>query len=339
MLDLSSPVSTRRPSRTDIGAASLFLLSMLMLACPAFAESPVRIAVLKFGTASWELQTVRRHGFDRAAGIRLEVIELAGKQATMVALQGGEVDMALNDWLWVSRQRAAGRDLRFIGYSSAAGALVVPATSPIHALRDLAGKRVGIAGGPLDKNWLLLRALSLHQGGPDLAESVEPVYGAPPLLNRQLEEGRLDAVINFWPHVARLRAKGMRVLIQAREVARELGLDAELPLIGYVFADRWARAQPELVDRFQTAIGKARRLLATSDAEWDALRPLMAAPDQATFEALRDGFRAGIPEPMTRERLSSAERLANLLGEIGGEHAVLSGGGLSPGTFWGIDDD
>jgi NitT/TauT family transport system substrate-binding protein len=291
---------------------------------------------LKFGTVSWELQTAHQHGFDREVGIDLQIIELAGKQATMVALQGGEADMAVTDWLWVSRQRASGRNFSFIPYSNAAGSLVVPDASPIRSLHDLRGKRVGIAGGALDKNWLLFRALAIKGGDRDLAATVTPVFGAPPLLNQQLQQGRVDALINFWPYVARLRAKGMRVVMDARDAAAQLGLDPRLPLIGYVFDTDWGNSHPGLIAAFLIALNKARGLLAESDAEWERLRPLMGAKDQATFEALRDGFRRGIPQPVDAATLQAAAHLAALLADVGGEALTGPAKGLSPGTFWGI---
>lgn len=315
----------------------LCLIALLtLMASLARADVPLRIAVLKFGTVSWELETVHQHGFDREVGIDLQTIELAGKQATMVALQGGEADMAVTDWLWVSRQRASGRNFSFIPYSNAAGSLVVPAGSPIHSLHDLRGKRVGIAGGPLDKNWLLFRALAIKGGEHDLADTVTPVFGAPPLLNQQLQQGRVDAVINFWPYVARLRAKGMRVVMDARDAAAQLDLDPGLPLIGYVFDADWGNSHPDLITAFQSALNKARALLAESDAEWEHLRPLMGARDQATFEALRDGFRRGIPQPVDTATLQAAARLAALLADVGGESLTGPAKGLSPGTFWGV---
>lgn len=60
------------------------------------------MGVLKFGTVSWELDTIKHHGLDAAEGIDLQVVELASNQATQVALQGGAVDMIVSDWLWVS---------------------------------------------------------------------------------------------------------------------------------------------------------------------------------------------------------------------------------------------
>ena len=87
----------------------------------------------------------------------------ASNDAADVALMGEAVDGIVEDWLWVSRQRAEGVPLTFIPYSSSVGALMVPADGSIDSLADLEGKRLGIAGGPLDKSWLLIQALAKEQ--------------------------------------------------------------------------------------------------------------------------------------------------------------------------------
>jgi len=303
------------------------------------ADQKVRVAVLKFGTVSWELDTVRHHGLDRAEDIDLQVVELAGTQATMVALQSADVDMAVSDWLWVSRQRAQGNPFTFIPYSTAVGSLVVPAASPIESLEQLSGKRVGIAGGPLDKNWLLFRALSLQQGRADLADRVEPVFGAPPLLNEQLLQGRLDCVINYWPYVARLEAAGMRSLLSARDAARQLGVTSDVPMVGYVFDERWASENREALQGFVRAVKRARARLAESDEEWDRLRPQMQAKDDQAFLALREGFRAGIPGRWGEAEQADAARLYDVLARLGGRTLVGDADKLSVGTFWSGTSD
>ena len=78
-------------------------------AASALAESPVlRASVLKFGTVSWELDTIKHHGLDAANGFELHVNGVANGSAAKVAFQGGETDVIVSDWLWVARQRAAG---------------------------------------------------------------------------------------------------------------------------------------------------------------------------------------------------------------------------------------
>src|SRR6516162_9403102 len=118
----------------------------------------IRVGVLRFGTVSWEIDVIRQHGLDTAAGIAVESVELAAAPAAQVALQAGQVDAIVVDWLWVARQRAAGADWTLVPFSDAVGALIVPQASPIRDVPDLAGRALGIAGSPLDKSWLILRA-------------------------------------------------------------------------------------------------------------------------------------------------------------------------------------
>lgn len=300
----------------------------------AAAADKVRIAVLKFGTVSWGLDVIQRHGLDHAAGFDLEVQEFASNQATLVALQAGETDIAVSDWIWVARQRQQGKPFAFAPYSTATGALMAPADAGIESLADLQGRRLGIAGGPLDKSWLLLRALSLKTLGKDLATEAEPVYAAPPLLNEQIQQGRLDAALNYWHFAARLEAAGLTKVLEVADVRKGLGIDSDVPMIGYVFDESWADGQRDTLLAFFRAVDKAQALLSESDEEWEAVRPRMGAPDQATFEALREGYRAGIPRHWGKAERDDAGRLFGVLREIGGSRLVGDADRLPEGTFW-----
>src|SRR5262245_46912318 len=113
--------------RMTMVAAGFWLgLSALIFAGAEAQAGTVKIGVLKFGTVSWELDVIKQHGLDKAAGIDLSIVELANNQATVVALQAGEVDMIVTDWLWVTRQRAEGTRFTFVPYSTSVGSLVVP---------------------------------------------------------------------------------------------------------------------------------------------------------------------------------------------------------------------
>lgn len=302
-------------------------------ASPAHGAA-IKIAVLKFGTVNWELDTVTRHGLDRAQGVEIEILPLAGKNATAVALQAGAADMIVTDWVWVSRQRAEGADFTFVPYSTALGALMAPADSGIASLADLAGRRLGIAGGPVDKSWLLLRALAAKQGAPDLEQTAVKVFGAPPLLNQQMLSGGIDAVINFWHYCARLEARGFKRVAGLDAVLRELGITAEIPMIGYVFDQAWAAGQEADVTAFFAAVREARKLLQQSDQAWESLRPLMRADDQASFLALRDGYRAGVPRRWGAAERQDAAKLFAILAGLGGEKLVGRSSSLQEGTFW-----
>lgn len=305
---------------------------------PADAANKVKIGVLKFGTVSWLLDTIHANGLDKAEGIELDIVPLASTQATTVGLQGRSVDVIATDWLWVSRERSEGGDFTFSPFTTALGAIMVPANSPIKTLGDLKGKKLGVAGGPLDKSWLLLVAYALRTANLDLRTETRQEFGAPPLLNERAKQGEIDAVLNFWPYAARLEAEGFTQLIGVEDVVRELGARGEVAMVGFVFSEAWAKENLEAVQAFLRAAAKADDLLATSDEEWDRLKPLMGENDpnfnEATFEALKRRYREGIPERSNAENETDAKVLYQFLRTLGGAKLVGRGTELAPGTFW-----
>ena len=321
-------------SRRAVLASGVAALGLSAARVSAASQNTVRIGTLKFGTVSWELETIRAKGFDRDAGITLEIVDFAGNQATQIALQAGSVDMIVSDWLWVARRRSEGEPVSFLPYSSSVGALVVPAASPIADIPDLAGKRIGVAGTRIDKSWLLLQALARRRHNLDLERAAEVVYGGPPLLNQQIEAGRLDVVLNYWHFAARLEAKGMRQLMGVNDIMRGLGLAGEIPALGYTFRESWGRENTATLNGFVTASRAAKELLRTSDAAWNDLRPLMQVEDDATFQRLRDRYREGIPQRWGDLERSEAAKLYAILAETGGRELVGEANTLDPATFW-----
>jgi len=324
--------------RSRLLALLIFALAGVAVAHAAEPATKLKIAVLKFGTVSWALDTIQANGLDKAEGIELDIVPLASTQATTVGLQAGSVDIIATDWLWVSRERTNGADFTFVPFTTALGAIMVPPNSPIKTLADLKGKTLGIAGGPLDKSWLLIVAYALRTANIDLRTDTTQEFGAPPLLNERAKQGEIDAVLNFWPYAARLEAEGFTELIGLEDVVRELGAKGEVSMVGYVFSDRWADKNLKAIQGFIRAAAQANELLATSNEEWDRLKPVMSQNDpsftEATFEALRRRYREGIPERSAASDEADAKVLYQFLRELGGKKLVGSGTELAPGTFW-----
>jgi len=314
----------------------VLLLSLVLavaVAQPA-AAGVVKIGVLKFGTVSWELDTIKSHQLDKAEGLDLQAVELANTNAVSVALLAGGADVIVTDWLWVTRQRADGAHFTFAPYSTSIGGLMLPPGSPVNSLSDLKGRKLGIAGGAVDKSWLLIRALATQRHNLDLDSAVDKVFGAPPLLNEEIQAGRLDAVLNAWNFTAPLRAQGYRELVRVEDAARELGAQSRVPFLGYVFDENWAAAHKDDVLAMIRVSRKAKQMLIDSDAEWNRLRPLMRAPDDATFVALRDEFRRGVPLHWGDAERADAGKLFAVLAKLGGADLVGKSSQLQPGTFW-----
>ncbi len=320
------------PVHLGLSGAGLAVWSMFAGAAFASDQPVLRAAVLKIGTVNWELDTIKRNGFDAESGFELIVRPFADNGATRVALEGGEADVAVADWIWVARQRAAGKDYVFIPYSKAVGGLVVPKDSPARNLADLKGQKIGIAGGPVDKSWLILQAYARKEYGFDLAAETEQVFGAPPLIFKTALQGETAGAINFWHFLAKMKASGMRELVSVETAATSLGLDPDIPLLGYVLKESYLQENPAIAIAFYKASRKAKDLLANDDAAWEPLRPRMSAKTDAQFETLRRDFRAGIPAPGNVSE-DGAATFFLLMARLGGEKLVGKARELPAGLF------
>ena len=324
-------------------SAALFSVQFILLPQNVWAGnggntirvSTIRVSVLKFGTVNWLFDVIRHHGLDRKYGFKLKVQQLAGAQASKVALAGGSADVIVTDWPWVSRQRSAGFDYSFSPYSSASGALMVRAGVSFKELSDLRGKKIGIAGGPLDKSWLFLNAFGQKRFGFDLKASTEQVFGAPPLLNHLAEKGEVDAILNYWHYSARLEAKGFTRMIEISDVQKNLtNFEDGAAIIGFTFREAWGIKNEDTLNGFLSAVDAAQEIMLDSDEEWERLEPLMQVDNEAVALTLRQRYREGVPELDASAQLRASRVLFGVLRKYGGEALVGPNNGLAPGTFW-----
>jgi NitT/TauT family transport system substrate-binding protein len=304
-----------------------------LIATPANAADTIRLAIQKTGTVAWELAVIRAHGLDRRAGIEIAVLELATPEAGKIALRGGSADVIVSDWLWVSRERHLGAKLVFYPYSSAVGAVMVPAASPMKSLADLKGKSLAVAGGPLDKSWLLLQG-ALKQDGIDLKTQASINYGAPALLAEKTLRGEFDATLNYWNFSAALEARGMRRLASVEDILPKLGVNGRPAMIGYVFDENWAAKNRNAVERFLDATRTAKDILASSEVEWQRIAPLIGAADATALKTYRDRYREGIPRRPIADEEADARTLYRVLARLGGAELVGPADDLASGTFY-----
>lgn len=317
--------------------APLFAAGMI-LACsaPAIAETETLVVgVQESGTVQWEIETIKALGLDADHGLELEIRPLADSRAGQIALQAGAVDVILSDFVWVSIQRSTGYDVTMVPHSLAVGGLMVPAGSDMGSVADLKDRTIGVAGGPVDKSWVILQAYYNSVTGRALADEVQANYGAPPLINELLGNGGVDAALNFWQWNARSKVAGAVELLSVADMLEALGVTEQPPLLGWTFTDETAETHQGAITAFLDASFAAKQILLTDDAAWTRLRGLMGAEaDDALFTQLRDDYRAGIVAGYDPEAMGSAEQAFALMAQFGGSDLVGEADTLAPGTFW-----
>jgi len=304
-----------------------------LLPSGAVAADRIRVVAQRTGSLAWELDVIKAHGLDKKANLDIETLELASTEAGKIALKGGSADIIVSDWTWVARERALGDSLVYYPYLSTLGAVMAPAQSPIKDIGDLKGRKLAVAGGPIDKSWLLLRALGLRSG-LDLKTQATLVYGAPPLLSQKALQGETDATLTFWNFCADLEAKGQKPAIPMDDVLRRLGAKGPVALLGYVFDSAWAARNRSALDRFLEASREAKDILAASDAEWQRLAPRIGESDPRALAILRQRYSEGIPRRPIADEAADAQGLYHILADIGGADLVGPGLELDAGSFY-----
>ena len=214
------------------------------------------------------------------------------------------------------------------------GGIIVKHDSEIIDLNTLKNKKLGIAGSSIDKSWLLFRAYSKKKMAVDPINFLKPTYAAPPLLNEFIERNEIDAVLNYWHYNARLKSKGYRELISVENILKDLGIKTKIPAFGWVFSEKFGKENKNLINNFLKASKEAKRIMLSSDNEWERIFPLTKANDRTTLINLRDAYRNGIPLSFGNNEIEETKKVFKILAEYGGRNLVGKKNEISPGIFW-----
>lgn len=314
----------------------LTLLGGLMLGTlPLAAAETVSVGVQATGTVKWELAAMSALGLDAANGVALEVRDLADSRAGQIALQAGEVDVILSDFVWVSVQRHEGAAFTMVPHSLTVGGLMVDPASGIAALPDLRGKTIAVSGSPVDKSFVILSAAYGKSTGRNLAEDATLRFGAPPLINEILASGQAQAALNLWNWNARAKLGGKTELTTIPALLSELGVAGTPPLLGWTFLEPTNPEKTAALVAFLDASFATKSVLLDDDAIWDSIRPVMnVGDDDALFARLRDDYRAGIVTRYSDADIELARQAFAVMAQYGGSDVVGPAGKLADGTFW-----
>ena len=200
----------------SIGGAAAAMLP------PVHAQGPVkdiRIGYQKTGVLVVARQQAVLEKQFAGRQVAIKWVEFTSGPPMMEAMSTGSIDFgAVGDSPPVFAQ-AAGANIVYVAGSPITNGqgILVPANSPIRAIGDLRGKRIGFGKGTSAHNLLIA---TLEKAGLTYAD-ITPVYLSPPDAVPAFANGSIDAWAIWDPYLAigEKRQNG-RILINAHEVAR-----------------------------------------------------------------------------------------------------------------------
>jgi NitT/TauT family transport system substrate-binding protein len=303
----------------------------------AAAQEPLQLtlALQATGTAKWEIAAIEALDLARKHNVELTIKDVADSVAGQIALQAGQADVILSDFVWVALQRHEGNMVTYVPHSLTVGGLIVDPAAGIAGLADLKGKTLAISGSPVDKSFVVLAADYNKLTGGTLVDDATVRFGAPPLINELITGGQAQAALNLWNWNSRAKLAGRTELVTVADMLKDLGVSETPPLLGWAFFDETAARKPDAIKAFIDASFEAKAALLTDDALWDKIRPAMNDKgDDALFAQWRDDYRHGIVRAFTAASVTAATEAFAVMAEFGGKDVVGDITAIPEGTFY-----
>lgn len=185
----------------------LLLSAAIVWSCPAQARK-VQVAVPGF-SQNMAFSAAKLSGYYRAEDLDVEFILMSAGTAVQ-ALIGGSVDFALVGGAAVTSM-LRGAPIRFVLASFYRPVYFVYGRPALKDIRDLKGKKIGVANLGAASDFLLREALSMQK--VDESDVNIIAVGLPTTRVAALMAGTIDATIVNVPHNFRLEQAGFRELL------------------------------------------------------------------------------------------------------------------------------
>jgi NitT/TauT family transport system substrate-binding protein len=246
--------------RTFFGRLFATLLGLILMSGFAVAQSKVTIAV-GGGACLCYLPTVlaKQLGEFDKAGVAAELVDLKGGSDALKAVIGGSADVVSGYFDHCVNLAAKKQELQsFVVYDRYPGLVLVVSpkhTAEITAIKDLAGKKVGVSAPGSSTDFFLKYLLKKAGLDPTSASVIGVGLGATAVA--AMEQGQIDAAVMLDPSVTVLQGShpDLRILSDTRSQKDTLEVfGGEYPGGALYSTAAWVASHPKDVQALTSAI-------------------------------------------------------------------------------------
>lgn len=260
-------------------------------------------------------EVARQRGFFEAQGLDVTLTYMRGGTQAMNALLAGSIDWVGTPIDLVVQTVSKGKQAVMLASTSRLPffALAVgPRTTDVHAIRDLAGKKIGVANlGTTDH--LMAQYLLTREGvSPDAVEFV----ALGPNLYEQLVRGQVEAGMVQEPALTLTERAGGRVLVnfmKLDDAQRFLG--GPYQFMGLNTRPEVVQAQPETARKLIRGLMRAARWILENPGSAIAKAipdDLIAGGEQALFAEVLDRYKRDLYPTDARLQVESVQRVIDV---------------------------
>jgi NitT/TauT family transport system substrate-binding protein len=237
------------------------------------------------------LYVAQDEGLFARQGLRVRIVKIASSKAIIADQLAGKVDISAGAYIGYITAQAAGARFRILAEASTlrpeTRVLMTPAGSPITAVADLVGKKIGV-NGTNSIGTLLISALLAENGISPAKVDFVTDPGGFPVMPGKLKQGTWDAAFLAEPYVTTAEtADGEQVLADLDQ-----GSTVNFPIDGYVATQSWAARHPKTAAAFVRAIEEGQ---AIADSNRPAVETAMARSDDLPLDVTANMTLPGFP--------------------------------------------
>lgn len=252
--------------KAKYGFFAALLAATLGFAGHAQALDKIRLGILPF-SESLGAVLADKEGYFKGAGIEVEMTKFNGGPLMLPVLQAGKLDIAFTNTISTLQAMEQGLDATILAPGAkarshppdATSALLVLKDGPVHAVKDLAGKRIAI--NVINSTaWMYVVALLDNNGvGPNKVHFVEVPF---PQMNAPLLNDQVDAIFQVEPFRTVIEDTGKVNALAYPYVDAQPNAD----ITQYIALTSWVNQHKELATRFARAVIRGAEFANTHEA-------------------------------------------------------------------------